>query len=97
MGFIPLMDVEIRAGAVAFDAAPIGFKAGLAVSEWGGEMAPASLVSSPSSETFFFIKPIIPVLSPAEVVDDDVTSASAFSRVGFIISSAARKTVSMAL
>lgn len=38
---------------VAFDAVPTGFKAGLVVPESGGEMASASLVSFPSSMTFF--------------------------------------------
>lgn len=96
MGFIPLVDVEIGAGngAVDFDEVSTGFKAGLAASESGGEMT-ASLVISPSPMTFLFIKPMIPVLSPGAAVVD-VISSSAFSLVGFIISCAVRKTVSIA-
>jgi len=97
IGFSPFVDVEMGAGndKVAFDAIPMGFKAGLAAPESGGEMAPASLVSSPSPTTFFLIKPMIPVLLLGEAVVDDVFSVSAFSRVGFIISCAARNTVSI--
>lgn len=96
MGFIPLVDVEIGAGkgAVDFDEASTGFKAGLAAPESGGEMTVASLVTSPSPMTFFFIKPMIPVLSPGAAVVE-VFSSSALSRVGFIISCAVRKTVSI--
>ena len=98
IGFSPVVDVEMGVGndKVAFGATTMGFKAGLAAPESGGEMAPASLLSSPSPMTFFLIKPMIPVLSLGETVVDDGFSASAFSRVGFIISCAARNTVSIA-
>lgn len=97
MGFIPLVDVEIGAGkgAVVFDEVSTGFKAGLAAPESGGETAAASLVTSPSPMTFFFIKPMIPMLSPGAAVVE-VVSSPAFSRVGSIISCAVRKTVSIA-
>ena len=90
--------MEMGAGTdeVAFDAVPTGLKTGLVVPESGGEMAPVSLVSPPSPMTFLLIKPMIPVLSLGERVVDDVFSVSTFSRVGFIISCAARNTVSIA-
>lgn len=95
IGFSPVVDVEMGAGndKVAFDAVPTGIKAGLVVPDSGGEMAAASLVSFPSLTTFFLTKLMIPVLSLGETVVDD---APAFSRVGFIISCAARNTVSIA-
>jgi len=81
---------------ISFDAVPTGFKAGLVVLESGGEIAPASLVSSSlPSMTFFLINSMIPVLSLGEPVADDEFSISIFSRVGFIISCAGLNTVSI--
>lgn len=93
IGFIPVDDVEIGAGTdeVIF-VAPTGFNAGLAFSEFGGEMLAASSGLLLSPMTFLFINSKIPMLSPEDV---GVFPASASSLVGFIISCAARMTVSI--